>query len=137
MLQIIALPRSWRLGVQLTRLKAATLLVICKYYNLLGWKQTNLICRNGMNSDIIFIYFLRRPSTRLQKCGKGFIQKVHLRNHELKHTGERPYLCIQCGKSFLTSSNLKEHIKHHCSSSCSKELSKKTFSIWKPSFLKS
>ena len=59
-------------------------------------------------------------------CGKGFIQKVHLRNHELKHTGERPYLCIQCGKSFLTSSNLKEHIKHHCSSSCSKELSKKT-----------
>ena len=61
-----------------------------------------------------------------KKCGKGFIQKVHLRNHELKHTGERPYLCIQCGKSFLTSSNLKEHTKHHCTSS-SKEVSKKIY----------
>ena len=46
-------------------------------------------------------------------CGKGFIQKVHLRNHELKHTGERPYLCVKCGRSFLTSSNFKEHTKLH------------------------
>ena len=77
--------------------------------------------KNGENISTLYVNMIKmhfifiigdRPHI-CQRCGKGFIQKVHLRTHELKHTGERPYLCIDCGNSFLTSSSLKEHVKLH------------------------
>ncbi|XP_014117598.1 PREDICTED: zinc finger protein 572-like [Pseudopodoces humilis] len=42
-----------------------------------------------------------------------FIQRSNLVVHEQLHAGEKPYRCLECGKSFSCSSHLIPHICHH------------------------
>ncbi|XP_033149405.1 zinc finger protein 16 [Drosophila busckii] len=46
-------------------------------------------------------------------CPKRFAKVHTLRNHELIHTGEKPFECTICGKYFRQKLNLQTHLKIH------------------------
>ena len=55
------------------------------------------------------------PVIECDECGKQFLTSTRheYKRHILTHTGERPYRCKVCNKSFNDKSNLKHHIKIH------------------------
>lgn len=53
-----------------------------------------------------------RSRYRCVECGKGFITPSKLQRHSYSHTGQRPFHCDVCAKSFSQSANLKTHIRN-------------------------
>ncbi|KAI6842456.1 hypothetical protein KC340_g1691 [Hortaea werneckii] len=47
------------------------------------------------------------------ECGKGFAVKTALTSHMNVHRGTKPYICDECGKGFADSSNLSKHKAIH------------------------
>ncbi|KAK5132904.1 hypothetical protein LTR08_008350 [Meristemomyces frigidus] len=47
------------------------------------------------------------------ECGKGFAVKTALTSHMNVHKGAKPYVCDECGKGFADSSNLSKHKAIH------------------------
>ncbi|XP_055935763.1 gastrula zinc finger protein XlCGF57.1-like [Argiope bruennichi] len=45
-------------------------------------------------------------------CGRTFSQKANVKKHIRIHTGERPFVCKTCGKGFTQKPNLQRHENH-------------------------
>ncbi|KAI0998288.1 hypothetical protein K3495_g9907 [Podosphaera aphanis] len=46
-----------------------------------------------------------------QHCTKKYLHAKHLKRHLLRHTGDRPYMCILCRDTFSRSDILKRHFQ--------------------------
>ena len=54
------------------------------------------------------------PQDRKHKCelcGKGFSTRQRLDDHNNIHTGARPYICEQCGLTYINNANKNQHIR--------------------------
>ncbi|KAH8327899.1 hypothetical protein KR067_001427, partial [Drosophila pandora] len=78
------------------------------------------------------------PSNCLQRfnctyCSQSFSRQSHLRDHTLRHTGDRPFQCSFCPQAFVKRCNLKAHVRTHTGerpfkcSECSKAFAKKSY----------
>ncbi|XP_018418734.1 PREDICTED: zinc finger protein Xfin-like [Nanorana parkeri] len=47
------------------------------------------------------------------QCERTFLRSTQLREHLYTHSGERPYQCLKCPKTFSRSTQLKDHQRTH------------------------
>ncbi|KAI9582844.1 zinc finger protein 239-like [Glossina fuscipes] len=73
--------------------------------NLTNHMTCHKICKSRKNRSP------QKPKERklCRFCPKTFTTTTHRRRHERIHTGERPYICEICGRSFASSAELSSH----------------------------
>uniref|UniRef100_A0A4W3GUP1 C2H2-type domain-containing protein n=1 Tax=Callorhinchus milii TaxID=7868 RepID=A0A4W3GUP1_CALMI len=57
----------------------------------------------------------RQRQHKCEVCGKGFSQSCKLTAHRSVHTGNKPFACDTCGRSYNRLDNLRRHQRSHVS----------------------
>ncbi|KAM7405225.1 hypothetical protein PAMP_012504 [Pampus punctatissimus] len=55
-----------------------------------------------------------KNSVQCPICDKSFKSKYYLKVHNRRHTGERPFSCLKCGKRYFRKENLLIHEYRNC-----------------------
>ncbi|KAI2796950.1 Zinc finger protein plagl1 [Blomia tropicalis] len=81
------------------------------------WVKCRLCSRRLDSMQIFEEHFKEHVGARVfhcnwENCNSFFLSNYKLKRHQRCHTGERPYACFRCVKSFTRSDKLKEHMKH-------------------------
>ena len=50
---------------------------------------------------------------KCEVCGKGFVETQRLQDHMNTHTGEKPYKCKYCNNRFASRGNQRMHERNH------------------------
>ncbi|XP_071758728.2 zinc finger and BTB domain-containing protein 48 [Centroberyx gerrardi] len=56
----------------------------------------------------------KKGSVHCPTCDKAFRSKYYLKVHNRRHTGEKPFVCLKCGKRYFRKENLLEHESRNC-----------------------
>ncbi|KAM3848352.1 zinc finger protein 197-like [Vipera latastei] len=75
-------------------------------------KKLTLPCENESFASQKRIHVGEKPYTCLE-YGKSFRRSSHLTSHSWIHIGEKPYKCLECGKSFCKNISLTVHKRIH------------------------
>lgn len=71
-------------------------------------------CKNDSSKiDKRFKPGIKELNHKCNECGTAYRFLSQLKRHQIKHTGERPFLCAVCSKAYSKSSHLKRHEKIH------------------------
>jgi len=72
-------------------------------------EEHEVICERIQQQDTLYSFSNGVYTCKI--CGKSWLYLSYFKKHEKKHTGEKPFQCAKCLKSFAHSSNCNRHQK--------------------------